>query len=85
MPSAVISGFGAPARIATPTPDVATTTRLSGTSLPCRMRSSICATGTITTSATSPPATRLWTLLTPSQIVTTLCPLAFSKSGTSKV
>src|SRR5215471_9740492 len=86
MPSdEVTSILGAPARIATPTPELATLTRLSATSLPCLMRSSICAAGSMTTSATSPSATRLWTAVTPPQVVVTLWPVAFSKPGTSNV
>src|SRR5215470_14231262 len=81
----VTSIFGAPARIATPTPELATLTRLSAVSLPCLMRSSICAAGSMTTSATSPSAMRLWTAVTPPQVVVTLWPVAFSKPGTSSV
>ena len=86
MPSAeLMSIFGAPARTTTPMPDVATSTRLSGTSLPCLMRPSIWAAGSMTTSAVSPSATRFATSLTPPQTVVTLCPVAFSKPGTSWV
>ena len=77
--------FGAPVRIATPMPDVATSTRLSATSLPCLRRSSIWAAGSITTSATSPSPTRFHTSVTPPQMVVTLCPVAFSKPGTRSV
>jgi len=52
----LMSIFGAPARTTTPTPHLATSTRLSAATLPCLMRPSIWAAGSITTSAVSPCA-----------------------------
>src|ERR1700681_435335 len=70
----VASIFGAPARIATPMPDDATLTRLSGTSLPCLIRSSIWAAGSMTTSATSPSPTRFHTGVSAAPGVASPCP-----------
>src|SRR5207247_9029069 len=52
----LISGFGAPARTATPTPELPSSMRLAGTTLPCRASSSMPSAVRITMSALSPSA-----------------------------
>ena len=80
-PKAVDVAQGAPARTAEPTPDRATSMRL--TSLPCLTKSSMRPAGMMTISAPSPPPTRLVMSAVPPQSIVTLCPDAFSNTGTS--
>src|SRR2546426_7249779 len=78
-----MSGFGRPARTATPMPDLATSARLPATSLPSEISLSMLGAAMRTISTTSPPLMRLVIASVPVQIVVTLWPLDFSKAGTS--
>ena len=73
-----MSGLGAPARTASPIPDLATSTRLPGTILPSRVSSSSELRAMMTRSTVSPPVMRLVTSTVPAHTVETLCPVSFS-------
>ena len=79
----LMSGFGAPARTATPTSERATSARLPAMSLPVSMSSSSELEARITASNTSPAFMRFMTSAVPAQVVCTLLPLALSNCGTS--
>src|SRR5215468_2445880 len=78
-----MSGRGAPARTATPTPDRTRSTRLSAATLPCWISWSICGPDMITRSQVSPAAIRFMMSTPPTKRGTTLWPLASSKPGKS--
>ena len=76
-----ISGFAAPARTATPTPDEARSARLPGLSVPEARKASMSSLAMIKRSKGSPAAMRFFTSTVPVKLVVTLCPVARSKSG----
>ncbi len=76
-----MSGFAAPARTATPTPDDARSTRLPDLSVPEARKASMSSLAMISRSKASPAAMRFFTSTVPVKPVVTLCPVARSNSG----
>src|SRR5262249_42253888 len=79
----LMSGRGAPARTATPTPDRTRSTRLPAATLPCAISWSIWGPDMITRPQVSPAAIRFMMSTPPTKRGTTLWPLACSKPGKS--